>query len=387
MSRRRPWWRPRRSRRSQRWALAIVLLLVGWAAWSAHGAWRALVEYPEQPLPALAAPVEVEIPRGTSLRGVLDLLVEHGVLTPEDATAFRLFVLHKGAAGRVTAGPHRFTPSMTPGDLLEELTRRPPAQEIRVTIPEGLNLLGVAKALSDAGLGEAGAFEAAMRDAALVAKLGLPGPTLEGYLFPDTYKFPARATPEEILTRMVQRHKMVYTQLKRRYRKSAEELARTVGFGDHQIVTLASIVEKETGAAHERPIIAGVFLNRLRFTSFQPKLLQTDPTIIYGCTVPAQVSAACKSFQGRIRRVHLRDAQNPYNTYQHEGLPPGPIANPGRAALEAVFAPKKTRFLFFVARNDGTHQFSKSRAEHEKWVDLYMRKGKVGDGSASGSKE
>ncbi|MGB1275340.1 MAG: endolytic transglycosylase MltG, partial [Nannocystaceae bacterium] len=130
----------------------------------------------------------------------------------------------------------------------------------------------------------------------------------------------------------------------------------------------------------------GVFFNRLRFASFKPKLLQTDPTIIYGCTVPATISEACKQFEGRIRRIHLRDPDNLYNTYTHEGLPPGPITNPGRAALEAVFAPKNSRFLYFVSRNDGTHQFSRNRKEHEAAVDKYIRGGAVGDGSAAGSK-
>jgi UPF0755 protein len=218
-----------------------------------------------------------------------------------------------------------------------------------------------------------------MRDPALVASLGVPGETLEGYLFPDTYKFEAASSAADIVTKLVRRHQQVYADLKRRYRDAAESLEKRLEWGDHEIVTLASIVEKETGAKHERPLIAGVFLNRLRFVSFQPKLLQTDPTIIYGCTVPASKSAACQKFEGRIRTIHLRDTENPYNTYTHEGLPPGPISNPGRAALEAVFAPKSSRYLYFVARNDGTHQFSKTEAEHEKWVDLYQRKGLVGD--------
>jgi UPF0755 protein len=143
---------------------------------------------------------------------------------------------------------------------------------------------------------------------------------------------------------------------------------------------MASIVEKETGQPVERPRIASVFLNRLRFGSFQPKLLQTDPTIIYGCTVPTEKSAACEQFEGRIRRIHLQDQDNVYNTYTHEGLPPGPISNPGRAALEAVLAPEKSRYLYFVARNDGTHQFSKTRKEHEAAVDKYIRGNAVGSG-------
>lgn len=363
------------------------MLLLAAAGYSVYAAYRNVTTFPQRPVVAAAEPVEVEIPPGTSLRGTIERLVEAGVLPAEDATAFRLFVLHRGAAGKVAAGRHVFEPSMTAEELLAELVRKPKAPSIRVTIPEGLNILGVAKALADAGLGDRAAFEAAMRDASLAARLGVPADTLEGYLFPDTYRFRKGASPEEIVTTMVRRHQEVFAQLARKHRKGLAELERTLGFDHHAIVTLASIVEKETGAAHERPIIAGVFLNRLRFSHFKPKLLQTDPTIIYGCTVPVRRSKACKSFEGRIRRIHLDDAENPYNTYRHEGLPPGPISNPGREALEAVLAPKKTRFLYFVSRNDGTHQFSATRAEHERYVDLYQRKNAVGDGSASGSKE
>jgi UPF0755 protein len=208
---------------------------------------------------------------------------------------------------------------------------------------------------------------------------------VEGYLFPDTYRFATSAPPAEIVRRMVERHRKVFAGLRRRYRTEAQALERELEWSDHEIVTLASIVEKETAAKHERPLIAGVFLNRLKFSSFKPKLLQTDPTIVYGCTVPEKKSAACEKFEGRIRTIHLRDQDNPYSTYAHEGLPPGPISNPGKAALEAVFAPKKSRFLYFVSRNDGTHQFSKTVAEHERYVDEFQRKGRVGDGSPTGA--
>ena len=379
--------RLRRSRRAQRWALGIVLLLLGAAAFSLFRAYRSVLAYPDRPVVVAGGETTVTIPRGTSLSGTIAHLVEAGVLPERDARYFRLYVLHRGAAGKITAGAHRFTPDMTAKDLLDELTRRPKAPSVRVTIPEGRNMLEVAALLERAGFGDKNTFEAAMRDPKLAARLGVPADTLEGYLFPDTYRFRRGADPEAILARMVERHRQVYAELVRRHRKGRKALERDLGFDDHAIVTLASIVEKETGAAHERPIIAGVFLNRLRMKIFQPKLLQTDPTIIYGCTVPVRKSRACKTFEGRIRRIHLNDTDNPYNTYRHEGLPPGPISNPGRAALEAVLAPKKTRFLYFVSRNDGTHQFSRTRAEHERYVDLYQRKNAVGDGSADGAKD
>jgi UPF0755 protein len=377
VARKRPWWKPRRSRRSQRWALAVVLVSSGAAALALHGAYQELIEYPERPGQGSDS-IEIDIPRGASFPDVLEILVDEGVIASQESTYFKVFVLHKGAARKITAGPHVFRGDMTPNEILEELQRKQKAEEIQITIPEGKNILEIAALLADAGFADVEAFEAAMRDRSLLDALAIDAPTVEGYLFPDTYKFRAKAPPEEIIERMVKRHRQVFEDLLRRHRDSADQLDRALGWGDREIVTLASIVEKETGAEHERPLIAGVFLNRLRFTSFQPKLLQTDPTIIYGCTVPAEKSEACQKFEGRIRTIHLRDKNNPYSTYANEGLPPGPISNPGRAALEAVLAPKKSRFLYFVSRNDGTHEFSNSVAEHEKWVEIYQRRGVVG---------
>jgi UPF0755 protein len=146
-------------------------------------------------------------------------------------------------------------------------------------------------------------------------------------------------------------------------------------------VVLASIVEKETGRPEERPRIAQLFINRLVNPKFQPKLLQTDPTIIYGCTVApvfiGKASDACSQWKGNIQYIHLYDKDNPYNTYTHEGLPPSPICNPGRAAMSAVMKPDGGPFLYFVAKNDGTHYFSTTREEHEAAVVRYQRGGKA----------
>lgn len=382
-----PWWKPRRSRLMQRIALVVVVITVVVAAFMLRSAYDTLIAYPDRPAPGTSDPIDVVIPAGASFPQTLELLVGAGVVPADDAIKFRLFVLHKGAARKVSAGPHHFRGDMTPVEVLEELQRKQQRKSLKVTIPEGKQMLEVAQILAEAGLSDAKAIEAAMRDKKALAELGVPGETVEGYLFPDTYQFNIDDAPGAIIAKMVARHQAVYADLRRAHREEAQDLADDLGFDDHKVVILASIVEKETGAKHERPLIAGVFLNRLKFSSFKPKLLQTDPTIIYGCTVPEVKSEACKSFEGRIRRIHLRDPDNPYNTYTHEGLPPGPITNPGKAALEAVFAPKKSKFLYFVARNDGTHQFSKTVAEHEAAVDLYMRKGAVGDGSAAGSQD
>jgi UPF0755 protein len=203
----------------------------------------------------------------------------------------------------------------------------------------------------------------------------VPGPTIEGYLFPDTYRFRPGTEAKRVLTHLVRQSQRVIAELVKTHKAQVDKLREQFKFDEHQIVVMASMVEKETAAEEERPRIAGVFYNRMRLATFVPHLLQTDPTIVYGCTVPVEKSDACKKYEGRIRRIQLEDKNNPYNTYTHEGMPPGPISNPGRAALEAAIAPDATPFLYFVSKNDGTHHFSTTRAEHEKAVTKYQRNG------------
>lgn len=385
-TRRRGWW-PRRSRWMQHIALVLVLISLVVVALLGQRVYDQLVEYPTRPGRGDATAIALEIPRGASFPTVLSQLVAAGVVPEDESLYFKLFVLHRGSASKVTAGAHSFRGDMTPEQILAELVRAQRSEEVRVTVPEGRNILEVADILSAAGFGAPAEILAVMRDPALLKELGIDGPSVEGYLFPDTYKFSTKATVAQVLRRMIEQHRKVYAGLARGHREAIEDLQRGLGWGDREIVIMASLVEKETAAKHERPLIAGVFLNRLRFASFQPKRLETDPTIIYGCTALVAKSAACEKFEGRIRRIHLRDPDNAYNTYTHEGLPPGPITNPGKAALEAVLAPKKSRFLYFVSRNDRTHHFSKTIAEHEAAVEKYMRQRAVGDGSAAGAEE
>jgi uncharacterized YceG family protein len=246
----------------------------------------------------------------------------------------------------------------------------------RITLPEGWTAGKVASHMEAEGVCTATDFMAATTSPDLLAKFDIQGPSLEGYLYPDTYKMRVRTPATRALVPLVRRHRQVYEELRTLHAKGLAELRRTLGWDDHKVVILASIVEKETGQAQERPRIAQVFLNRLRFPTFKPKLLQTDPTIIYGCTVAVPRSAACSRWDGRIRRIQLDDKDNLYSTYAHEGLPPGPISNPGRAALEAVMAPDKTPYLYFVSRNDGTHVFARTVAEHEANVTKFQRGGK-----------
>ena len=347
-------------------AIGLIVLIV-----VARSAWR----YGDIPGGTATGKVLIEIPNGASAYDVASRLKDAGLIG--NPTVFRLYAGQRGVAGRFKAGRYEINAPASPKQILDTLVKGAADELVTVIIPPGKNLLEVAEILDAAGVAGKAELAAKASDPAFAAELGLPGNTLEGYLFPDTYRLRPRSTPARALIPLVRRHRQVWAELRAAHAKAALELKKTLGFDDHQIVVLASIVEKETGRPEERPRIAQVFMNRLLMPTFRPRLLQTDPTIIYGCTVAAPRSTACQKWDGRIHRIHLDDRDNVYNTYTHEGLPPGPISNPGRAALEAVLAPDHTPFLYFVARNDGTHQFSRTVAEHNAAVVKWQRGGKA----------
>lgn len=359
--------------RSMRAAFVVFVLTMVALIVAGFMLYRYAVRYPDRPGELPGKAVTLTIPRGANFPKVVTLLEERRLIS--SPVAFRIYANYKGEASKVRAGTYKLKTSITPRVLLNTLVHGVPAPTVTVTIPEGKNMLEVATILAKAKIARRSKLIEAMRDVHFLRRLGVPGAeSMEGFLFPDTYRFRARSDAQKVLRTLFARHKRVYVRLRRKHKKGLRWLRQRLGWGHREIVILASIVEKETGQAHERPLIAGVFLNRLVFKWFQPKLLQTDPTIIYGCTVPEEKSPACEKFKGRIRRIHLDDRENPYNTYTQKGLPPGPIANPGAKALEAVLAPdRKGRFLYFVSKNDGTHKFSRSRAEHERAVDKYQR--------------
>jgi UPF0755 protein len=247
-----------------------------------------------------------------------------------------------------------FRDNMTPREALQVLLDGTPYLH-RVTVPEGLRIDEVAALYAKAGLADAEQFERRARDQAFAKSLGVPHDSLEGFLYPDTYSF-RRGTPlDTILKAMVSAYQKTY-------RAEWKQRARTLRMSELQVVTLASIVEKETGAAVERPLISGVFHNRLK----RGMKLQTDPTVIY-----AEILAK-GSFDGTIHKSDL-ERNHPYNTYRRTGLPPGPICSPGQAALKAALYPTKTRYLYFVSKNDGTHQFCPTLQCHNRWVNKYQR--------------
>ena len=327
-------------------SLVFVGCVVAGGAWWLH---RALA--PVEPDSAEETLVPFEIEPGDSLVRVASAL-EAGRLV-RNARAARWYARFEDLATRLKVGEYRLSRGQSTPEILTILTEGR-VETHAVVIPEGLRATEIADRLARAGLADTQAFLEVVRDPGTAERLGVEGPGLEGYLFPDTYRF-ARGLPAvRIVESMVQRFLEVYREL--------EPEARREEIPMRDLVTLASIVEKETGAHEERPLIAAVFLNRLA----RGMRLETDPTVIYGI----------EDFDGNLKRVHLEDSDNPYNTYRSRGLPPGPIANPGRAALEAVLRPADVPYLYFVSRNDGTHVFSKTYAEHARHVDRFQRRGR-----------
>jgi len=289
------------------------------------------------------------VERGESLGQIARKLSRDGLV--RNARAVVWLARWEGLADQLRAGEYRLSAALAPGEML----RRIAAGEVatyEISIPEGFSASEIARRLEQRELCSARDFQAAVSDPALMAQLGITATSLEGYLFPETYRLPKGLDAREIAAVFVSTFLRVWREL--------APLAARRNLRQHDVVTLASIVEKETGAAAERPLIASVFHNRLR----RGMRLESDPTTIYG--IPG--------FDGNLRRAHLEDSANPYNTYRIAGLPPGPISNPGRASLEAVLEPADTRYLYFVSRNDGTHKFSASYREHSLAVDSFQRR-------------
>jgi UPF0755 protein len=292
------------------------------------------------------------VKEGSSLKEVAGELEKGGLIT--NKTLFVLWARVKGYGKGVRAGEYSLSPAMAPIQLLEIL-RKGLVILHAVTIPEGFTRHQIADLLEAKGLADKKHFLELTQDEALLRQYGISGPSLEGYLFPDTYHF-SRGTPTlAIIDTMVRRFRQEVTALM--------EQARGTGMKFNDVVILASIVEKETGRPEERPLIASVFLNRLRLGM----RLESDPTVIYGM----------ENFKGDLKKGDLME-RTPYNTYVIHGLPPGPIANPGLDSIKAVIDPARTDYLYFVSKNDGSHYFSKTLAEHNRAVEVYQkRRGKM----------
>jgi len=289
-----------------------------------------------------------DFPPGVTLDMIADNLANKHIISSS-----LLFTIHarlERLDAKIKAGTYRFTDGMPPREILRKLV----AGEIyafRFTVPEGYSIYQVAELLDKRGIFRKEAFLARCFDKSLLAELGIRTPSAEGYLFPCTYEISPRMDEAALIKAMVSKFRSVYED---RYAKRAEKK----GLSRHMLLTLASMIEKEAIDPRERPLIASVFFNRLKLD--MP--LQSDPTSVYGL----------RAFAGKISRQDIL-RKTPYNTYLITGLPPGPIGNPGEGALEAVLSPAKTGFLYFVARNDGTHHFSETLEEHNRAVQLYLK--------------
>ncbi|MDQ7783401.1 MAG: endolytic transglycosylase MltG [Desulfomonilaceae bacterium] len=293
--------------------------------------------------------VIVSIPRGCSLSQVGTILEQKGVISSR--LVFKLVALIRGGQCKIKAGDYSLKTGSDAGEVLDLLVSGQTLM-FSVTVPEGYNLFQTADLLHKKGLASKEDFLRRAQDSAFVRELGLEGTTLEGYLFPDTYNFrySDRGDVTAIVTRMVRRFQDVYD-------KHVRATAEKYGWSESQVVTLASLIEKEARAS-EHGLVSSVFHNRLR----KNMRLQCDPTVIYGI----------KPMGSKITREDL-NRNHPYNTYQNPGLPPGPIANPGRASLIAAIQPDDKPYLYFVAKNDGTHHFSTTLREHNNAVNKYQR--------------
>jgi UPF0755 protein len=281
---------------------------------------------------------------------------------------FAVYLKLTGGATSAAKGEHLLTDDLSPRELVARLDRSPFAGHVKVTFPEGWTRFDIAKRLQTSHVCTQRSFLEATLDADVLAALRLDGPSVEGFLFPATYDLPEDADPREVVRRMKTEFDRRWSNAEAKHGSSILDLGRSLGWGMREIVVLASMVEKEAVADDERALIASVFVNRLRDPTFTPKLLQCDPTAGYGCLVmPAQIPS-CASYTGKITHDIVADAANPYNTYKREGLPPGPISNPGTKSLEAAMAPAVTKWLYFVAKGDGHSTFSETYQAHNAAV-------------------
>lgn len=366
--RRRPAARPGGRAPAEKALGAAAALLVAFIV--AALAWLVLV-YPKREGQGGGREVAVELPAGASIDEVAFRLERAGVLASPRVFAFYMRLL--GADEHLREGRVLLRDDMTVGEVARRIALGLGAAHVRVTIPEGFHRFDVAKRLAAYGVIDEDEFERATEDRALLEELEITGPSAEGYLFPDTYEFGDDATAEDVVRVMTRNFRQRVDELLRSHEGALTALSSDLEFGLHEVVILASVVEKEAAIDEERSIIAGVFLNRLRSTTFRPRRrLQADPTVSYGCLVTEAPS--CAGFRGRISRAMLEDSANFYNTYRHGGLPPGPIANPGLASIRAVLAPSSHDYLYFVARGGGRHAFSASLEQHNAKVDRFIRR-------------
>jgi peptidoglycan lytic transglycosylase G len=322
------------------WLFVVILLaLAGFGAWLFFGLGRPYKGYQ-------ADEQFVEIPQGAGTGSIGTRLVGAGVI--RDTLSFRFELLRSGTGRRLQAGEYRFDRPMTVREVVAKIARGDVYLQ-PITFPEGLTIRQMSELFESKGFGPAQEFVAAASDAEPIHRIDPEARDLEGYLFPDTYALPRRTTAAQLVARMVDGFEKVLT-------PGLRAQAASRGLSVRELVTLASVVEKETGNAEERPLVSAVCWNRLKIGM----RLQVDPTVIHALERAGR-------YTGNITRDDLQ-IDSPYNTYRYAGLPPGPIAAPGRASLEAAANPANVPYLYFVSRNDGRHAFASTLDEHNRNV-------------------
>ncbi len=320
------------------------------------------VLYPRTRGPGDGKSVEIDVPAGANPQDLAGLLAREGLLT--SPRTFALWIRATGGSASVVPGRHLLTDDATPQELAARLERRGAATTAHVTFPEGWTRFDMARRLQERHVVPLRAFLEAAADPELLGEIGIQGESAEGYLFPATYDLPLDGDARDVVRRMKREFDRRWDLLARGHSSGLTDVMVSTGLGARDVVTLASIVEKEAAVDDERPLIAGVFLNRLRDPAFKPKRLESDPTASYGCVVAPEKAASCAGFAGKATAAIEHDPDNAYSTYTHEGLPPGPIGNPGVKSLEAVMAPAASPFFFFVAKGEGRHTFSATYEAH-----------------------
>ena len=343
----------------------MVLLVIGAAAIAA-----VIYKRTSEPYKGYdAAEQFVVIEPGSSTRVIGDRLIHAGVV--RDQPTFRAALWVSRRARALQAGEFRFDRPMSPLEVIDKIARGD-VYSRRITFPEGLTIAEMARIFEQQRFGTAADFERASRDTAPIRDIDATASDLEGYLFPETYALRRDTTAARLAQMMAARFRELFS-------AELQERGRALGLTPRQVVTLASLVEEETAVASERPVVAAVYLNRLKIG--MP--MQADPTVIYALQKAGR-------YNGNLRRDDL-SFDSPYNTYRYPGLPPGPIASPGLASLKAAVAPAEVDYLYFVSRNDGSHVFARTLAEHNENVRqyqvLYFRERRAAEQAAGQAKE
>lgn len=331
--------------------LLLIVTLIGVPVVAVGAAYAAYEHYVRQARdPLMTEPVVFDTLALKTVTQIATELERQEII--RNRYAFRLLARTQKKDTQIKAGEYALSASMPPQQILDMMVRGETIPR-RATVREGMTLVEIARVLEDAGIVDRASFERAFADGNLLREQGVEADSFEGYLFPETYNFRHNTQARQVI-------KVMHEQLQKRWPAEWDARALELKMTKHQILTLASIVEKESGNFDEQPVIASVFHNRLRLNM----RLQADPTVIYGI----------KNFNGNITKRDLQ-TETPYNTYVISGLPPGPIANPGISAIKSALYPADTKFLYFVGNGEGRHVFSENLDRHNDAVNRFQRGG------------